>query len=129
MRTPLLLLLFPLTAQAFWGLSLPEWLDRESKQLAQELNKGVGQSQNPNFLKAEYRGGVMTFYYKATSADALAPFGAVVEDQSEAVIQRYCQSAYYRQRLEAGLVYRHIYQGPNAPDSLTVNAAACQGHY
>ncbi len=129
MRIALLLLLLPFQAWAFWGLSLPEWLEKESRHLAQELNSGVGQSQNPNFLRAEFQGGVMSFYYRAFSADAMAPFGAVVEDQTDAVIRGYCQSGYYRKRLDAGLVYRHIYEGTSAPPSLTIRASSCQGHY
>ncbi|MBY6187048.1 hypothetical protein KUV89_10470 [Marinobacter hydrocarbonoclasticus] len=129
MRVALLLLLLPCQAMAFFGLSLPEWLERESRHLAQELNSGVGQSQNPNFIRAEFQGGVMSFYYRAVSADAMAPFGAVVEDQTDAVVRGYCQSGYYRKRLEAGLVYRHIYEGPTAPPDLTIRISSCQGHY
>ncbi|ADN75074.1 hypothetical protein Fbal_0865 [Ferrimonas balearica DSM 9799] len=129
MRLAVLLLLLPCQAWALFGFSLPEWLDKESRQLAQELNRGVGQSQNPNFLRAEYQGGVMSFYYKAFSADAMAPFGAVVEDQTDAVLRGYCQSGYYRKRLDAGLVYRHIYEGPTAPPMLTIRASSCQGQY
>ncbi|WP_298444633.1 hypothetical protein [uncultured Ferrimonas sp.] len=118
-------LLFPCYATALWGITIPQWLEQESQQLVQELNSGVGQSQNPEFIKAEYRYGEMTFYYRSLIHDPATAFGAVVEDHQEQVLRQYCNSDYYRQRLEAGLSYRHIYQGPHAPEPMQITAERC----
>ncbi|GAA4880643.1 hypothetical protein [Ferrimonas pelagia] len=125
----LILISVPMTASAFWGIALPDWLDKESRHLAQELNRGVGQSQNPNFIRADYSNGEMVIRYRSVDPAANAPFGAVVEDHREAMLRSYCGSAYYRERLEAGLRYRHLYEGPAAPAPLLITAKACQRLY
>ncbi|SHI11673.1 hypothetical protein [Ferrimonas marina] len=123
------LLLFPVAAQALWSLTLPDWLDKESRHLARELNRGVGQSQNPNFIRAEYHNGEMVIVYRSVDQQHGAVFGAVVEDDREAMLRSYCSSSYYRERLEAGLRYRHLYEGANAPAPLVITASACQRLY
>lgn len=114
---------------AFWGMTIPEWLDNESKRLVEELNGGVGQSQSVDFIRAEYGQGQMTFYYRSVHRNPAADFGAVVEDQHGRVLRQYCDSAYYRKRLDAGLTYKLIYQGDQAPKPLTITANRCANLY
>lgn len=95
---------------AAWFDTVPDWLDKESHQLVRDLNSGIGQSQNPNFLHAEYADGVMVMYYRQVDGNRLNAFGAVVENHSKETVDSFCGSGYYRKRLELGMVYRHQYQ-------------------
>ncbi|WP_028118019.1 hypothetical protein [Ferrimonas senticii] len=108
------------------AITLPQSLEQESRQLVVELNGGIGQSQNLQFIKADYRFGVMTFHYRALPTTISNDYAAVVEHQQQQMLQQYCTSSYYRQRLDAGLIYRHQYQGENAPPTQTITAKSCR---
>ncbi|WP_417347893.1 hypothetical protein [Ferrimonas sp.] len=126
MRYLTLLTLFSLPVLA-WFDAVPDWLDRESHQLVMDLNSGIGQSQNPNFLKAEYGDGEMMLYYRQVNGDRLGAFGAVVENHAQETIYSFCTSAYYRKRLELGMVYRHLYQDDtgNISQEIRIDRYSC----
>ncbi|USD38536.1 MULTISPECIES: hypothetical protein [Ferrimonas] len=112
MRLLLLLSLLAVPGYA-WFDTVPDWLDKESQQLVRDLNGGIGQSQNPNFINAEYDDGVMIMHYRQLDSHRLGAFGAVVENHSQETVNSFCSSSYYRKRLDLGMVYRHQYQSSN----------------